>query len=97
MAIKEAIDTTYLILLIGNALLYIPQAKLMYKKKCSIGVSILTFIGFMLAQCFAIANGIYYQDTALIAGKAVSLIASSSVLLLIIYYRTHKTKVNHDR
>lgn len=92
MAIKNILDGTYMLMLIGNAFLYIPQARLIYKKKSSEGVSFITFIGFMFVQCLAIINGLYYDDSALYVGKIVSLVASSTVLWLILFYRQHKVK-----
>jgi uncharacterized protein with PQ loop repeat len=88
--IKTTVDVIYTGMLICNALLYIPQARLLFKKKCSRGVSPLAFFGFMFVQVLAIANGFYYQDAALVIGKGVSLVASTSVFWLILYYRFNR-------
>lgn len=87
MSAKHVMDVIYTAVLIFNALLYIPQARLLIRKKCSKGTSLFTFIGFSIIQVAAIANGYYYKDPALVFGRVAGFITCSFVVFLIVYYR----------
>lgn len=89
---KHTLDMIFLLLLIGNASLYLPQIMLLLKTKTSQNVSFLTYVGFMIVQTFAVLNGIYYHDIVFCIGSSLGLLASSTVVSLTGYYRLKKSK-----
>ncbi len=73
--------------LLINAALFIPQIRIILKRKSVEGVSLLTFIGFNLIQLFTLLHGVLIKDYLLIFGYFLSIISCGSVTLLVIYFR----------
>lgn len=73
--------------LIANALLFIPQLRVLLKNKSAKGVSLMTFAGFNIIQFFTFLHGILIGDYMLAVGFLLSIITCGAVSLLIIYYR----------
>jgi MtN3 and saliva related transmembrane protein len=78
--------------LIGNALLFVPQAIALWRKKTDEGISLLTFGGFSVLQIVGIVHGIYQQDNSLVIGMAASLLTCGTVTALTIVYRVRRLR-----
>jgi len=59
---KQIVAVIFGLGLIGNALLFVPQAIALWRKKTDEGISLLTFGGFSVLQIVGIVHGIYQQD-----------------------------------
>jgi len=90
--IHHLIDFSFVIGLLVNALLFIPQAQRLMKSKDSKEVSLITFFGFLLIQSTTMLHGFIDRDFILAYGTIISMITCGFVVYLIIYYRVKKTK-----
>jgi len=88
---KQFVAVVFGLGLVCNALLFVPQALALWRKKNSEGVSLLTFGGFSVLQAIAIVHGFYQHDRSLILGMAASLITCGTVTFLTIYYRLRRS------
>ena len=70
-----------------NALLFIPQAVVLYKKKDASEISLLTFVGFVIMQALAVLHGLVVKDYLLMFGFLLSMLSCGTVASLAIYYR----------
>jgi MtN3 and saliva related transmembrane protein len=70
-----------------NAILFIPQARIIYQTKSVKDVSLVTFLGFNLIQLFTVFHGLLTHDYILVVGVFLSLVTCGSVSILIFYYR----------
>lgn len=84
---KEIVAVIFGLGLGCNALLFVPQALALWRKKSSEGVSLLTFGGFSVLQAIGIVHGFYQQDLSLILGMAASLLTCGTVTALTVFYR----------
>lgn len=73
--------------LFGNALLFVPQAIAVWRKKTDEGVSLVTFGGFCLLQVLGVIHGFYEHDNSLILGLGASFLTCGTVTALTIFYR----------
>ncbi len=78
--------------LIGNALLFVPQAIAVWRKKTDEGVSLVTFGGFCILQILGVIHGIYEHDNALIIGLGASFFTCGTVTFLTIAYRVRRLR-----
>ena len=78
--------------LIGNALLFVPQAIALWRKKTDEGVSLVTFGGFTVLQMVSIVHGVYEHDLALILGMSASLLTCGTVTGLTVFYRVRRLR-----
>jgi MtN3 and saliva related transmembrane protein len=78
--------------LVGNALLFVPQAIALWRKKTDEGVSLVTFGGFSVLQVVAIVHGVYEHDWSLILGMAASLLTCGTVTGLTVFYRMRRLR-----
>jgi uncharacterized protein with PQ loop repeat len=76
--------------LIGNALLFVPQALAVWRKKTDEGVSLLTFGGFCVLQVLGVIHGFYEHDNSLIVGLGASFLTCGTVTGLTIFYRMRR-------
>jgi len=76
--------------LVGNALLFVPQAIALWRKKTDEGVSLVTFGGFSVLQVVGIVHGAYEHDWSLILGMAASLLTCGTVTGLTVLYRVRR-------
>jgi MtN3 and saliva related transmembrane protein len=81
--------------LVGNALLFVPQAIALWRKKTDEGVSLVTFGGFSVLQVIGIVHGIYEHDWSLILGMAASLLTCGTVTGLTVVYRVRRLRSAH--
>jgi MtN3 and saliva related transmembrane protein len=73
--------------LIGNAILFVPQAIAVWRKKTDEGISLVTFGGFCILQIFGVIHGVYQHDNSLIVGLGASFLTCGTVTLLTVVYR----------
>jgi MtN3 and saliva related transmembrane protein len=78
--------------LIGNALLFVPQAIAVWRKKTDEGISLVTFGGFCILQILGVVHGFYEHDNALIIGLGASFLTCGTVTFLTITYRFRRLK-----
>ena len=78
--------------LIGNAILFVPQAIAVWRKKTDEGVSLVTFGGFCVLQILGVIHGVYEHDNSLIVGLGASFLTCGTVTLLTIVYRVHRLR-----
>lgn len=85
---REIVAVIFGLGLIGNALLFVPQALAVWRKKSGEGISLVTFGGFSILQAIGIVHGLYQGDMSLTVGMAASLLTCGTVTGLTIWYRT---------
>lgn len=73
--------------LFTNAVLFIPQAKEIYRAKSAQGQSLLAFAGFNVIQLFTVLHGYIHDDYILLIGSALSFITCGTVTVLITVYK----------
>jgi MtN3 and saliva related transmembrane protein len=89
---KEFVAVMFGLGLLCNALLFVPQAIAVWRKKSDEGISLITFGGFSVLQVIGIVHGLYQRDPSLILGMAASLLSCGTVALLTIYYRVRRRR-----
>ena len=89
---KQIVAVIFGLGLIGNALLFVPQAIALWRKKTDEGISLLTFGGFSVLQIVGIVHGIYQQDNSLVIGMAASLLTCGTVTALTLFYRMRRLR-----
>ncbi len=95
--LKNIIEVTFSLALLINALLFIPQALRIFKEKSAAGVSLLTFLGFLLIQFVIVLHGVLHQDYPLIIGYLLSMLSCGVVVMLILFYHSNDKKVSEDQ
>jgi MtN3 and saliva related transmembrane protein len=88
--VKEFVSILFGLGLLGNALLFVPQAVAVWRKKSDEGVSLLTFGGFNVLQAIGIVHGCYQHDVSLIVGMIASLVSCGAVTALTLYFRARR-------
>jgi MtN3 and saliva related transmembrane protein len=88
---KEIVAVIFGLGLLCNALLFVPQALAVWRKKTDEGVSLITFGGFSVLQAIGIVHGMYQHDLSLIIGMASSLLSCGTVTALTMMYRWRRT------
>ncbi|MGA7340625.1 MAG: PQ-loop domain-containing transporter [Terracidiphilus sp.] len=78
--------------LLGNALLFVPQAIAVWRKKTDEGISLLTFGGFCVLQILGVIHGLYEHDNSLIVGLGASFLTCGTVTALTIFYRVRRLR-----
>src|ERR1700744_1282379 len=76
--------------LIGNAMLFVPQALAVWRKKSDEGVSLVTFGGFCILQVIGVIHGVYVHDDSLIVGLGASFLTCGAVTLLTVLSRIRR-------
>jgi MtN3 and saliva related transmembrane protein len=87
---KQIVAVIFGLGLICNALLFVPQAIAVWRKKTDEGISLITFGGFSVLQAIGIVHGFYQQDLSLILGMAASLLTCGTVTCLTFFYRMRR-------
>jgi len=93
---ENIIEVTFGLALFINALLFVPQAIRMFREKSAVGVSLLTFLGFLLIQFVVVLHGVIHQDYPLIAGYLLSMLSCGVVVALILSYKS-QDKIRADK
>jgi MtN3 and saliva related transmembrane protein len=89
---KQFVAVLFGLALLCNALLFVPQALAVWRKKTGEGISLLTFGGFNILQAVGIVHGFYQQDLSLILGMIASFITCGAVTTLTIFYRLRRKR-----
>lgn len=89
---KDFVAVLFGLGLFCNALLFVPQAIAVWRKKTDEGISLITFGGFSILQVVGIAHGVLQQDRALIFGMTASLLSCGTVTMLTIVYRLRRLR-----
>jgi MtN3 and saliva related transmembrane protein len=89
---KQIIAVIFGIGLIGNALLFVPQAIAVWRKKSDEGISLITFGGFSILQVIGVIHGFYEHDNSLIIGLGASFLTCGTVTALTIFYRVRRLR-----
>jgi len=84
---KQVFEWLFGLGLLCNALLFVPQAVAVWRKKTDEGISLITFGGFSVLQIIGVVHGIYQHDPSLILGMAASLLSCGTVTVLTLFYR----------
>lgn len=84
---RGIVEFGFSISLLVNAILFIPQAHVIYKTKSVKDVSLLTFVGFNVIQLFTVFHGILTHDYILVLGYLFSILTCGTVSVFIFYYR----------
>src|ERR1700733_15805741 len=90
--VKEIVAVIFGLGLLCNALLFVPQALAVWRKKTDEGISLITFGGFSILQAIGIVHGLYQQDLSLILGMAASLLSCGTVTFLTLFYRMRRLR-----
>jgi MtN3 and saliva related transmembrane protein len=91
--VKQIVAVIFGLGLLCNALLFVPQALAVWRKKTDEGISLITFGGFSVLQAIGIVHGLYQQDPSLILGMAASLLSCGTVTCLTLFYRVQRLRV----
>jgi len=89
---KEIVAVIFGLGLVCNALLFVPQALAVWRKKTDEGISLITFGGFSILQAIGIVHGVFQQDFSLILGMAASLLSCGTVTALTLFYRMRRLR-----
>jgi MtN3 and saliva related transmembrane protein len=89
---KEVVAVIFGLGLLCNALLFVPQAIAVWRKKSDEGISLITFGGFSVLQAIGIVHGMYQRDLSLTLGMAASLLSCGTVTLLTVFYRMRRLR-----
>ena len=89
---KQFVAVLFGLGLLGNALLFVPQALAVWRKKSDEGISLITFGGFSVLQVIGIVHGLFQQDASLTLGMAASLLTCGSVTILTLLYRVRRMR-----
>jgi MtN3 and saliva related transmembrane protein len=90
---KQIVAFIFGVGLLGNAMLFVPQALAVWRKKSDEGISLITFGGFNVLQAIGIVHGVYQHDLSLIVGLGASLLTCGTVTGLTLYYRAVQKRV----
>jgi MtN3 and saliva related transmembrane protein len=89
---KDIVAVIFGLGLFCNALLFVPQAIAVWRKKTDEGISLITFGGFSILQIIGIVHGVLQQDRALIFGMTASLLSCGAVTVLTLFYRIKRLR-----
>jgi MtN3 and saliva related transmembrane protein len=89
---KEIVAVIFGLGLVGNALLFVPQALAVWRKKSDEGISLITFGGFCALQVVSVVHGIYQRDLAMILGMGASFLTCGTVTALTIFFRIKRKR-----
>jgi MtN3 and saliva related transmembrane protein len=78
--------------LLGNAMLFVPQALAVWRKKTDEGISLVTFGGFCVLQVIGVVHGVYQHDISLIVGLGASFLTCGTVTVLTVIYRIRRLR-----
>ena len=85
--LTQIIEFVFACGLFANAVLFIPQAREIYKTKSSQGQSLLAFTGFNAIQLFTTLHACIHEDSILLIGSLLSLVTCGTVTFLIVLYK----------
>jgi len=95
MSLREMTTWIFGLGLMGNALLFVPQALAVWRKKTDEGISLVTFGGFCLLQIISVVHGLYEHDLAMVIGMGASLLTCGVATALTIFYRIKRMQAKN--
>jgi MtN3 and saliva related transmembrane protein len=93
---KEIVAVVFGLGLLCNALLFVPQAVAVWRRKSDQGVSLVTFGGFSILQVIGIVHGVFQRDLSLMLGMAASLLSCGTVTLLTAFFRVRRLRAGRS-
>jgi MtN3 and saliva related transmembrane protein len=90
--LKQIVAIVFGLGLFGNALLFVPQALAVWRKKTDEGISLITFGGFCILQVLGVVHGFYEHDYSLVLGLGASFLTCGTATALTIFYRTRRLR-----
>lgn len=94
---KQIVAVLFGLGLVCNALLFVPQAIAVWRKKTDEGISLITFGGFSVLQAIGIVHGLFQRDLSLIFGMSASLLSCGTVTFLTLFYRLRRKRATVTR
>ena len=91
---NDIVEIGFAVSLFVNAILFIPQVRIIFRTKTTKDVSLITFVGFNIIQLFTVLHGLITHDYILLFGYVLSLITCGAVSALVIYYRYIKSNAS---
>lgn len=88
--LKNIIEFIFASALFFNAVIFIPQAIKIWKEKTAKGVSLWTFLGFLITQLAIVLHGIIAKDYTLVAGYLFAMFTCGMVVILVLIYGRDK-------
>jgi len=89
---KDIVAVIFGLGLMGNALLFVPQAIAIWRKKTDEGISLVTFGGFCALQVISVIHGLYQHDIAMVVGMGASLLTCGTATTLTVIYRFRRLR-----
>lgn len=89
---KQIVAVIFGLGLLGNALLFVPQAIAVWRTKSDEGISLITFGGFCVLQVVGVIHGFYQHDVSLIVGLGASFATCGTLTGLTIFYRARRVR-----
>ena len=85
--IRMLVEILFSSALFVNAVLYVPQAINLYKRKNTQGNSLFMFAGFSVIQLLTILHAYFERDWVLLIGYVLAFITCGAITLQLILYR----------
>jgi MtN3 and saliva related transmembrane protein len=95
--LRQIVAVVFGLGLFGNALLFVPQALAVWRKKTDEGISLITFGGFCVLQVLGVVHGLYEQDFSLVLGLGASFLTCGTATALTIFYRMRRLRAEPNR
>jgi two-component system aerobic respiration control sensor histidine kinase ArcB len=90
---SHILNVLFSLALFVNAALFIPQALKIYTTRSMQGVSLLTFVGFLVIQFITILHAWMVKDYILLIGFFLSMLTCGAVIFLVLRYRGNSVDV----
>jgi|JI102314A1RNA_FD_contig_101_554739_length_1388_multi_4_in_0_out_0_2 MtN3 and saliva related transmembrane protein len=87
LSMTSIVEFIFSIALFVNAILFIPQIIHLIRHKTAAGLSLLTFLGFLLIQLAIVLHGLIVRDYLLTFGYLLSMLTCGTVVFLIVFYK----------
>ncbi len=92
MSVRQIVAFVFGLALIGNALLFVPQALAVWRKRSDEGISLVTFGGFCLLQVIGVIHGLFEHDNSLVIGLGASFLTCGAVTFFTIFFRIRRLR-----
>jgi MtN3 and saliva related transmembrane protein len=85
--LREVVSWLFGVGLVCNALLFVPQAISIWRRRSAAGISLLSFSGFNLVQFIGVLHGWMERDWSLLLGMLASFLTCGTVTSLTLWLR----------
>lgn len=93
MLIKDVSHSVFILLLLVNALLFLPQALRILRKKTADEISLFTYIGFWIIQFIFVIFALNNDNYWLVFAYLIGMVACGLVIALVFRFRKRKTHI----